>query len=511
MGSAEELEALQRLGQQPAPEATCQPSAPGCQLAGEALHRAHCSTGETAMRNCCVNERGVPDSQESGAGAGSPSPAGKAPSKDSGSALAPLKHVAFLEPATRDALAGGTGADKPCPTPLALGPPHSLPDQALQSTEAACPPDGVGLQGDSQGSAHEKAPAPPAQPEAQLGPPADAVVGSPGDPAPCAPTPLVKEPAPGSPGKAPGQADAALPEPAGQTGLPSPPCLSEPSPAGSPSTALEASLAAALKTGGAGEVGEPQEAAAGEPWRGDRTGAPRPALSKGCSFEVTPPPQDAGTQDTATQVDSRASLVSVAVSPINPPGSASAFPFQTRGHLVSVAVSPINPLDGASAFPFQSQGTGSAAAPSSPAPAKKDAEMQVSMSVETRSVATGPMTPVSKSPQASYPEVRVKGAAEEVPEPIREVSWDEKGMTWEVYGAAMEVEVLGMAIQKHLEKQIEEHGRQMVLTPQSTRASSIKGAPRGKAKAKRPPSVFRALLQNVRRPRCCSRAGPAAE
>ncbi|KAG8128442.1 hypothetical protein E2320_015284 [Naja naja] len=141
---------------------------------------------------------------------------------------------------------------------------------------------------------------------------------------------------------------------------------------------------------------------------------------------------------------------------------------------------------------------------------KRDVEMQVSIPVETRSVATGPMTPVTKSPQSSYPEVYIKGAEEETSEPIREVSWDEKGMTWEVYGASMEVEVLGMAIQKHLEKQIEEHGRQMVMTPQSTRSSSVKVATR-KGEVKRQPSVFRALLQNVRRPRCCSRGGPAVE
>ncbi|NWT94799.1 GRIN1 protein, partial [Urocynchramus pylzowi] len=210
-------------------------------------------------------------------------------------------------------------------------------------------------------------------------------------------------------------------------------------------------------------------------------------LCESYSFEVTPP-QDTGTQDTGTQVDSRVSLVSVALSPMSPPCGAAAFTFPKR--------------ETASAAPRLE-------------PSKKDAEMQVSMPVETRSVATGPMTPVAKSPQTSYPEVQVKGTVPEVveeepPEPIREVSWDEKGMTWEVYGASMEVEVLGMAIQKHLEKQIEEHGRQVVVTPQTTRTGSVKGGPR-KGEAKRQPSVFRALLQNVRRPRCCSRAGPAVE
>ncbi|KAK9406416.1 G protein-regulated inducer of neurite outgrowth 1 [Crotalus adamanteus] len=206
-------------------------------------------------------------------------------------------------------------------------------------------------------------------------------------------------------------------------------------------------------------------------------------LAQACVLEVTYPQHDAG-----TQVDNRVSLVSVAVSPINPPDGSSAFTFHTRGLGTSSLKSP-GPEE---------------------KPTKRDVEMQVSIPVETRSVATGPMTPVTKSPQSSYPEVHIKGAQDETSEPIREVSWDEKGMTWEVYGASMEVEVLGMAIQKHLEKQIEEHGRQMVMTPQSTRSSSVKAAPR-KGEIKRQPSVFRALLQNVRRPRCCSRGGPAVE
>ncbi|KAL8212171.1 UNVERIFIED_CONTAM: hypothetical protein K2H54_040108 [Gekko kuhli] len=207
-------------------------------------------------------------------------------------------------------------------------------------------------------------------------------------------------------------------------------------------------------------------------------------LAQTCSVEITAPQQDAG-----TQVDNRVSVVSVAISPINPPDGSTAFTFHTQGLAPSSSLKSPGPEQ---------------------KPTKKDVEMQVFIPVETRSVATGPMTPVTKSPQASYPEVHVKGAQEEAPEPVREVSWDEKGMTWEVYGASMEVEVLGMAIQKHLEKQIEEHGRQMVMTPQSTRASSIKGAPR-KGEIKRQPSMFRALLQNVRRPHCCSRGGPAVE
>lgn len=40
--------------------------------------------------------------------------------------------------------------------------------------------------------------------------------------------------------------------------------------------------------------------------------------------------------------------------------------------------------------------------------------------------------------------------------PVKEVKWDAEGMTWEVYGASVDPEELGLAIQKHLELQIKE-------------------------------------------------------
>lgn len=39
---------------------------------------------------------------------------------------------------------------------------------------------------------------------------------------------------------------------------------------------------------------------------------------------------------------------------------------------------------------------------------------------------------------------------------VKEVEWDAEGMTWEVYGAAVDPEELGLAIQRHLELQIKE-------------------------------------------------------
>lgn len=195
---------------------------------------------------------------------------------------------------------------------------------------------------------------------------------------------------------------------------------------------------------------------------------------------------------------------------------------------VSVAVSPMSPQDGAGGPAFSFQAAPRAPSPAPRPPSRRDAGLQVSLgAAEMRSVATGPMTPqAAVQPPAphSFPEVRVRPgsvlaaavAPPEAAEPVRDVSWDEKGMTWEVYGAAMEVEVLGMAIQKHLERQIEEHGRQgapalpPTARPGPGRAGSVRAAPPEGA-AKRPPGLFRALLQSVRRPRCCSRAGPTAE
>ncbi|NXL42536.1 GRIN1 protein, partial [Podilymbus podiceps] len=420
MGSAKEPEGLRLLRRQAGAEDACEPGpgSPGCLPAGECLPGSGCSAGDRAMRTCCVAE---PEAQGTEAG-----------------------------PAT----------EKAAPSPTGPSPGTFLPDAGAAPSVVAAP----GSCGGPSGTA-------PACSPVGMGGPSTQKENT-------APVPPPPEPCLKAPSKDVGSAAApakhvAFVEPAVGAGGAELPGQEQPQDG------------TGMSPGAAPQLG----AAEGNLARGADAGSsqqPRTAkmLCESYSFEVTPP-QDAGTQDMGTQVDSRASLVSVALSPMSPPG-------------------------GAAAFTFPKREPGSAATPRLE-PSKKDAEMQVSMPVETRSVATGPMTPVAKSPQASYPEVHVKGTvAEEAPEPIREVSWDEKGMTWEVYGASMEVEVLGMAIQKHLEKQIEEHGRQVVMTPQSTRAGSVKGAPR-KGEAKRQPSVFRSLLQNVRRPRCCSRAGPAVE
>ncbi|XP_071387596.1 GRIN2-like protein [Centroberyx affinis] len=109
-------------------------------------------------------------------------------------------------------------------------------------------------------------------------------------------------------------------------------------------------------------------------------------------------------------------------------------------------------------------------------------------------------------------------------EPVQEVSWDEKGMTWEVYGAVVEVAVLGSAIQKHLEKQVKKHRKQASLPPPpplnpsamplaSASAQGCSGKSRAGKRGERDGKVsrrrrnpFRLLLQNMQQPHCCSRA-----
>ncbi|MBN3320619.1 GRIN1 protein, partial [Atractosteus spatula] len=181
----------------------------------------------------------------------------------------------------------------------------------------------------------------------------------------------------------------------------------------------------------------------------------------------------------------------------------------------SAATSPMTPPEGCAAFFFPySTGKGAPPGVEEVKIATKDAELQVGHQVESRSVATAPMSPLSLTAEASYPEIQIKGVTEDdQPEPVREVRWDEKGMTWEVYGAAMEVEVLGMAIQKHLEKQIEEHGKPPPLLPLAAtpntavnRTGSLKGPVKALQEKRQHRNPFRVVLQNIRRPRCCARA-----
>lgn len=234
----------------------------------------------------------------------------------------------------------------------------------------------------------------------------------------------------------------------------------------------------------------------------------------------------------------------------------------------SVATSPMTPPEGDQAFYFPS----SLGKCGNVGTETKDAELQVGQQVEYRSIATAPMTP--RTPVATtFPEFK-KGVSieEKIPEekeeekreqlienkkevlkeeekltqkenvekdskevinseekdeekseePMQEVSWDEKGMTWEVYGAVVEVAVLGSAIQKHLEKQVQKQ-KQLSSVPQPLNPSASplpsesgcggSGKRRGRKKAehdgkasRRRRNPFRSLMENVQQPHCCSKA-----
>ncbi|XP_043113667.1 G protein-regulated inducer of neurite outgrowth 1 [Puntigrus tetrazona] len=200
----------------------------------------------------------------------------------------------------------------------------------------------------------------------------------------------------------------------------------------------------------------------------------------------------------------------------------------------SVATSPMTPPEGSAAFLFPSTFGKLANKCSTDVAQTKDVEMQAGFQVEFRSVATAPMTPIIlTAPEViPEPEPRIGVTPEEVPEPVQEVSWDEKGMTWEVYGAVVEVAVLGSAIQKHLEKQVKKQKTKPLDLPSPTDAPpanptetsmSMPSSPpptsdlgessleKGQSEEKmeqsgrRRQNHFRQWLRNIRRPSCCSR------
>ncbi|KAK1905610.1 GRIN2-like protein [Dissostichus eleginoides] len=83
--------------------------------------------------------------------------------------------------------------------------------------------------------------------------------------------------------------------------------------------------------------------------------------------------------------------------------------------------------------------------------------------------------------------------------PVKEVKWDAEGMTWEVYGASVDPEELGLAIQKHLELQIKETASHAAkLSRQNTSTSQQEG---GGCQRKRS-----RMMGSIRAPACCTTA-----
>ncbi|NXS98354.1 GRIN2 protein, partial [Jacana jacana] len=138
-----------------------------------------------------------------------------------------------------------------------------------------------------------------------------------------------------------------------------------------------------------------------------------------------------------------------------------------------------------------------------PALERRDAEVQTVPIVECRSVATSPAA-AAEGHSHVFPEVNLDQDLEAPKSPVREVRWDDEGMTWEVYGASVDPEVLGLAIQKHLEIQIE----QFQTEPTQLAGRSNKETSSDKMGKKRP---FRTMMHSLRYPSCCARSSTAVE
>ncbi|XP_072280169.1 G protein-regulated inducer of neurite outgrowth 2 [Pyxicephalus adspersus] len=128
----------------------------------------------------------------------------------------------------------------------------------------------------------------------------------------------------------------------------------------------------------------------------------------------------------------------------------------------------------------------------------KDAEVQTIIIMENKSVSTVPCLQTTGQSHL-HPETGLSFNLQCPQTPVREVRWDDEGMTWEVYGAAVDPEVLGLAIQKHLEIQIEQH-----MQP-SEMSGEIEQPPKGKRRSLR--TVIRSLGQS----KCCGRTNSASE
>ncbi|KAJ7324338.1 hypothetical protein JRQ81_017358 [Phrynocephalus forsythii] len=131
----------------------------------------------------------------------------------------------------------------------------------------------------------------------------------------------------------------------------------------------------------------------------------------------------------------------------------------------------------------------------------KDAEVQTLPTKEYKSAATSPAVMAGGHPHV-FPEVNLEPEAEGEKSPVPEVRWDDEGMTWEVYGAAVDPEVLGMAIQKHLEIQIEQF--QTEPGEASRRSPDELSMKQGKK------TYFRTMMHCLH-PSCCARSSTAME
>ncbi|XP_030581329.1 G protein-regulated inducer of neurite outgrowth 2 isoform X1 [Archocentrus centrarchus] len=88
--------------------------------------------------------------------------------------------------------------------------------------------------------------------------------------------------------------------------------------------------------------------------------------------------------------------------------------------------------------------------------------------------------------------------------PVKEVKWDAEGMTWEVYGASVDPEELGLAIQKHLELQIKETANRAAKLSQQKPDPSRQVRNVGCLRKRR-------MMGSIPTPACCSRSTAAVD
>lgn len=116
---------------------------------------------------------------------------------------------------------------------------------------------------------------------------------------------------------------------------------------------------------------------------------------------------------------------------------------------------------------------------------------QICLAEDSRSETSCSQTPHTDSDRGK----KVGGAPKS---PVKEVKWDAEGMTWEVYGASVDPEELGLAIQRHLELQIKETASHAAkLSRQNTNTSRQSGNAACQKKRSR-------IMRSIRTPTCCA-------
>ncbi|XP_070833251.1 uncharacterized protein [Chaetodon trifascialis] len=88
--------------------------------------------------------------------------------------------------------------------------------------------------------------------------------------------------------------------------------------------------------------------------------------------------------------------------------------------------------------------------------------------------------------------------------PVKEVKWDAEGMTWEVYGASVDPEELGLAIQRHLELQIKETASHAAKLSHQNTISQQSGKTGCQRKRGR-------MMGSIQTPACCARTSTAVD